>query len=275
MSKQSKELSHSQKELYKTCKRKWYYQYVEEKGIIEKSEALLLGEYVHSLIEQYLDVKYGVFGSCPLDTGFLTGLTLKDAPKELSQENIKLALTLATKGLLTLQKDYKEIVMFRGQPAIELKLTIEGFYTGIVDLIYIDKKGKTVLLDWKTTSWQGYTNHKVKTAQQLIGYAWLVEQYGVAIDRLAYGVLHKRDRSAQLMKVDHVRDYSVFLPETQTMRTNIRNSLGVQVGNTPGIRFLGNAESCFSYNTKCPFYDLCWSEDARRVEKITLVPNLL
>lgn len=273
--KDSSTLSYSQRSTYRSCQSKWYHEYVREEPTGKKGISLIFGEYTHVLLEKYMQEKYRVFATEILDQQFLldTASTLStfDAFKDLEVDDQTLAIQLAMRGLLTLKKDFAGAVFYKGEPAIELHLVQEGFYSGIIDLIYADKEDYNVLLDWKTTSWDGYTNHSVKTANQLIGYAYLAEYHSLFIERLAYGVLNKRDRYAKILKVPNTHDYISFKRDVRGVHREIA-TLNLSTSNTTFFR--KDAENCFAYNTKCPFYSQCWSEDKRKVSTITLVPNL-
>lgn len=274
-------LSHSQKQLFKQCKRKWYLKYEKELDDGVKSEALVFDSFVHTILEQYMKSQHSLLSRYIQFNVVLQPIidevydNLED--KEILGADAKyLALRLTTQALRILQKDFKEIFIFDGEPAIELQLTVDGFYTGIIDLIYIDKQDNLVLLDWKTSS-KPYTNHQVRQATQLKGYAWLLEQNEVSIDTLAYCVLNKRTQTAQLKKVENNRNYKSFVKDTKETRIDIGSVYlhpGFIRGRQPIKFFRKNEEVCFAYNTVCPFYDHCWSEDVRTIETIDLVPKL-
>lgn len=268
-------MSHSQKELYKSCKRKWYYKY--EQGIEDdkpKSEALMFGKYVHAVLEQYMREYYQIFRDSLIDENDLrrsASTALKSLDVELKGNMILLGFELALQGLSVLQKDYQIPYILNGEPAIEIAITVDEVYTGIIDLIYVDKKGQIVLLDWKTTSWgQGYTNHKVKQSKQLKGYAWLIKkQLGRHVNMVAYGVLDKKTQTAHIMKVKNTRDYKEFENELKRINSDVRLYRGGSENS-----FQCNEENCFAYHSECLFYPLCWSQDQRFVESIDLVPSL-
>lgn len=270
-------MSHSQKELYKLCKRKWYYQY--EQGIEEdksKSEALVFGSYVHAILEQYMREYYQFFSNSLINENDLrrsasTALSSLDDKKLLSGGMILLGFDLALQGLSVLQKDYQILYTLNGEPAIEIAITVDKVYTGIIDLIYVDKKGQIVLLDWKTTSWGGgYTNHRIKQSKQLKGYAWLVKKkLGRHVDIVSYGVLDKKIQTAHIMKVKNTRDYKEFESELKRINSDVRLYRGGSENS-----FQCNEENCFAYRSECLFYPLCWSQDQRFVETIDLVPSL-
>jgi len=262
-------LSYSQKQLYKQCKRKWYLRY--KRGIEDttKSDALIFGSYVHGILEKYMRKYHTNFASQSVNENDLRqtaseALLVLDG--KLSGNFIVLGFDLALEGLLRLKKDFKSIYVYDDKPAIELELTIEDTYTGIIDLVYIDKKGKIVLLDWKTSS-RAYTNHQIKTSSQLIGYAWLLENYGVVVDKLAYGVLHKKEYTASLLKVKHARNYRDLHNEIKKINTNIGYNVLLPVGKHFNF-FCKESSNCFAYKTMCQFYDQCWGEDIRDVEVV-------
>lgn len=265
-----KTLSYSQKQLYKQCKRKWYLRY--EKGIEDttKSEALVFGSYVHSILEKYMRKYYTSFASYYVSESDLRQVAseaLLELDDKLSGKLILLGFDLAFEGLKILRKDFKEIYIYDDKPVIEVELTIEDFYTGIIDLVYIDKRNKLVLLDWKTSS-RAYTNHQIKTSSQLIGYAWLLENYGVVVDTLAYGVLHKKESTAFILKVKHTREYRNFRGEINDINTYIGYNTLLPAGKQQLKFFRKEPSNCFTYKTMCQFYDQCWGEDSRDVERV-------
>lgn len=271
-------LSHSQKQLYKQCKRKWYLKYERELDEGIESEALVFGSFVHIILEQYMTGAYHIFRQHTIDKFEVKMLTDKvydnlEDKEMLNVDSKYLVRELTTQALRVLQADFKEIYIFNDKPAIELQLTVDGFYTGVIDLVYIDKQGKTVLLDWKTTS-RLYTKHQVKQHKQLKGYAWLLAQHNVTVDTLACGVIHKVAGIAKIMKVKNNQDYKDFVRDVKEVRLGVETVLRLHRGESFLECFPRNEEVCFAYNTRCSFYDQCWSEDTRIVETIDLIPKL-
>ena len=270
-------LSYTQKQVRKQCERKWYLQY--EKGIEDtkpKSEALVFGEFVHLILAQYMREYYQDFSSEQLDGWNLSSirveawhsLSSKEALSKIPSHVVEgEAHRLVLKALQVLQKDYQEIYLFDNKPAIEVELTIDNFYTGIIDLVYIDKRGKVILLDWKTTS-SLYTNHQVKQSEQLKGYAWLLAQHSVIVDRVAYGVLHKKNKTAKIMKVRNDQNYRGFVKGIKKVKLDNEHYLRLHRGKSILTSFPKNQDSCFAYRSECQFYDQCWGEDKREVEVI-------
>lgn len=267
-------LSYSQKQLYKQCKRKWYLGY--EKGIEDttKSEALIFGSFVHTILEQYMRLEYKLLAHRNVDN-VLLWTVIDKAYDELEDKEIldvdskDLAARLVTQALLGLKKDFKEIYIYDDKPAIELELTVDGVYTGIIDLVYIDKRGKIVLLDWKTSS-RTYTNHQIKTSSQLIGYAWLLENYGVTVDRIAYGVLHKRENTAAILKVRHTRKYRDFHRDINEINMYVGHNILLPAGKQQLKFFRKEPSNCYAYRSQCQFYNQCWGEDIRDVEIVEI-----
>lgn len=264
-------LSYSQKKVRSQCKRKWYLKYYQEIDEIDsKSEALLFGSYVHSILEKYLRKHYVNFAShCVSESSLrrVTSEALFELDSRLSSDLYFLGFDLAFEGLKALRKDFKKIYIFQDKPAIELELTVKDFYTGIIDLVYMDTKGKIVLLDWKTTSWL-YTNHQVKNSEQLVGYAWLLQQNNVTVDMIGYGVLHKKDVTAKLMKVRNTQNYRDFVKGVKQIKISDEHFLRLHRGKSTLSSFPRNEESCYMYRSQCLFYETCWGEDNREVEVV-------
>ncbi|MGL4792444.1 MAG: PD-(D/E)XK nuclease family protein [Aeromonas jandaei] len=66
-----------------------------------------------------------------------------------------------------------------------------GFYfQGYIDVLYVDKEGKTIVMDWKTST-EFKTDEKIeKAGEQLLLYKLMLEEvYGVKVDKICWNMM--------------------------------------------------------------------------------------
>jgi hypothetical protein len=230
-----KKVSHSEAESYLSCRRKHFYGYIKNGGLKANVSgvALTRGSFVHEILEAYYNVilaagdtnvlqkKARVRASATArayyDEKLLDGEYV-DEPKP-GQRSIEEALftwyfpneTVVSNGMTVQAVEYKV--------ALEMELDEDTIYQYpfVVDLIALDRDGKTVIIDHKFI-YDFYSGDDIDLLTQMPKYLGAFRAGEFPADYAAYNMIRNRSKKDAKLE-DAIR----FLP----VRPNIATVEGV------------------------------------------------
>lgn len=245
-------LSYSQISLFEKCPMKWYRQYILQEFEPE-SPVLKFGSIVHKTLETFL-------WGCKLD------LAIKDNEKDLPIEERAKLRNLVWLAIDTVQKEFKinlsslDNSQFKNN-GIEEELVYNNF-KGIIDLI-LSIENKVFILDWKTTS-QDYTDHQIRSSDQLICYSWLLDKiYHIIPDRVFYVTLNKKTETCKLYSTTiSEQEMNCWEHKVEIIKRLIEDKVNYK-----------NTSNCVMDWGKCFYYDQCWSNKKVNLPSTASVPR--
>lgn len=269
-------LSHSAKDVWKTCKYKWHLHYQKRYRSVRVSSALAFGSSFDLALNELLltkdllkatdvfwnsweewkhkplvDFYKSDFNPDLLSKSDLDEIQSEEADTDL-QDHLLNWYSLRAKGLrmlseydLNIMPSLAEIISIQGEFEIPIPNT-EHTVGGKLDLIA--KIGEdTYILDNKTTS-QPYAKNSCLTKEQTALYAKGMPEYN---SNVGFLTINKKDFRTQILlgKAPEELQESV-MQDFVSMATEIDNS----------TEFDKNKKGCYSFGSKCQFYSHCWGD---------------
>lgn len=269
-------LSHSAREMYTTCGRKYKFSHVDRLESQHESANLGFGKAVHRGCEVFLiHDATGEFIADPIqefhrvwnefcDTRIVEYSSRWDREK------------LSETGEILVQKfmdDWKQMGLMvvldaNGQPVLERKLRIElpddVIYTAVLDILAMTQDGKILVVDIKTPGVKGFDGFTTMS-EQLLGYQVVVdahaESLGVGrVDGRVFYNLYKvpvpktgRGEGPRVLPFDPVgranpADIADWINETVAIANDIRNG---RFPKRPGDSFNTPCGMCTEYYKAC------------------------
>lgn len=246
-------LSYTQISLFESCPRKWYLNYVMAHKEPD-SPVLQFGSSVHKVLESYI----------------WSGNFEKSLSRELGNLDPEFHTSLRTltqEAILTTQEHFKIKLVNQSMPEFKTngieETLIYNDFKGVIDLI-LRVNGKLFILDWKTSAFD-YTEHQIRTSDQLVCYSWLLNRvYDVLPEKVYYVVLNKRNESCKLYSTTVS---PAEIDEWEEKVEQIRQVMHSQI-------YYKNAKSCDPGWGLCPFYEMCWPQKAVTLPNSLSVPQL-
>jgi CRISPR/Cas system-associated exonuclease Cas4 (RecB family) len=234
------------------CPRKWYCKSVLKIKEPPAGPALLFGTAMHSVLENLLkgNIKLHQVG----DISFYS-MTGKQA-----EGNARIGELLTYNAMDTL--DRFNLAKENGLFSAEGQILLENF-NAIIDLIITDESGRTYVIDWKTTS-ESYTEHQIKTSEQLTAYAWVFhKRYGKLPDYVCYVTLDKTTLEVRLYRstrtLEDIKEFEDKVDEVLKEMEFVRRK---------------NPDSCEGKYGLCSFYNICWGKRTAEIEPSRQLPSL-
>lgn len=291
MSKKSVYVSHTSKETYLTCPRKYYLHYKEKIREITQSSALSYGKAVDEGLNVLLLRKddpdvvnkaknafydewnkildndmVGIrFSKSDLDESILSDEELLESKDDNAYRSW---LSLKNKGDLFIEAYYEQIIP-RIKRVIDIqkqvKITNEDgdVLTGFIDLVCEWEDGRIIVFDNKTTS-VTYKEDSVRTSEQLATYYEASLNMYDKVDACGYIVISKAIRKRKLpkVKIDVIIDN---IPDKLTMKTF--NDYDKVLEGIKSEKFEENRTGCTTKYGKCQFYEYCRSGSMEGLKK--------
>lgn len=185
-------LSHSARELFTTCGRKYRYSYVDRLETVELSANLGFGKAFHRGAEVYL---------INITTGEVVADPIAEFDREwdefCSNHIVDYSSRWDREGLREVGHRLLQIFMedwiargllvvldAQGQPVLERKLKIElpddVIYTAVIDVLAMTPEGLVLVIDLKTPA-QAAFHGFVELAEQLLGYQVVIDAHAEAL----------------------------------------------------------------------------------------------
>ena len=267
-------LSHSAKDVWKTCKYKWHLHYQKRYRSVRVSSALAFGSSFDLALNNLLETKDIILASevfynsweewkyKPLidfyksdyNPKLLSGIDEQEilSEDEDLKEHLENWYSLRAKGLrmlaeydLHIMPSLAEIISIQGEFEIPIPNT-EHTVGGKLDLIA--RIGEhTYILDNKTTS-QPYAKNSCLTKEQTALYARGMPEYD---SNVGFLTINKKDFRTQILlgKAPEELQESV-MQDFVSMATEIDST----------TEFDKNKKGCYSFGSKCQFYSHCWGD---------------
>lgn len=239
--KQKNSYWYSKIDSYRTCPRKYLLSYVRDiKEPSKPSGDLLFGSAIHIAMEAMLegDDYVSVF------EGYWNWV--REQPVEYGRFGWEYLLS---SGLTLLRKFHKRLL-----PRIKV-VGMEKRQFGKVDRykfegtpdIWGEFDGVPSVMDFKTTGYP-YDKDKIMVADQLVGYAHLLDKYPVK--QIIYFPLVKRTASIQT---------PLILPLTEDLKREIMDNTKDWIDKIQSDKlYPKNTGSCIRGPIKCGYFDICW-----------------
>jgi len=261
-------LSPSSISTYQACPRKFKYQKIDKLKIdTDQSEALVFGSLVHLFLETFISIPdwdnlktlnnelFSFYDKPEYIRGEITEL-VKRGLKELT----KLQISILPEKLVTYQTELETGQRGNGiyDPETGVRLYLK------IDLVAKDLEENTIIVDWKTTSWD-YDRHKIISSFQLDMYAYAYRLlYGKLPNKVVYITFNKKtmvveslEKKVEQRHIDEVRQ------KILQVKKAINNEIFYKNENNCTMRIRGEVK-------KCPFYNLCWAERQVKVNRFAL-----
>ncbi len=247
-----KRISYSQMSTFDECPRKWYCQWIQKKRQPSKP-IMRYGGDVHKLLETNVGPAPGGYNKATLKKALDMDFSYMGTELSAREADIHwrvVALNLVRKARLLLRSYHVEPEPFTdGMCGPERRVYVGQEIMGIVDLVAKSRDGKLWVVDYKTTS-ETFTEHDIRTSEQLTGYAWLVwKKYHIIPDYVAYLTLNRNTGVASLFRTHRPKER---LDAYGRKVKNISDLINRQVQ-------WQNPEACYGKYGLCHLYDECWS----------------
>jgi hypothetical protein len=273
------DVSNSSLTTYQTCQKKWQWSYVEKLKPRKKSGALTLGTIIHKAFDMYYK---------PTSTKDIVSYIDSAYKEELSkvgiedQEDIYLDSKTALGMFLNFPFDQMKFDEIQSEEEFRVEIAPGIFYIGKVDG-KVKRTGKWWIREIKTTSEpKNIFEKRAACSSQGTGYIFGIRQQdgvdiqGVIYDYMRKPKLYKRkdecmEEFGQRIYMDYcdAKKKKSYFDRYPTYRSpfNIKEWLEDAIRTTHQIEqsiqksdFPRNTNSCYSYNTECPFFKVCFAE---------------
>lgn len=248
-------LDHSALHVWRQCKRKFYWTYVQELAQA-RSDAMERGSFAHRLLYEYYRTKdvQGALasGSYERPPGMMPGeeqkyVELEQFTRELVRGYVKELVP----------QDHFEV------KALELPLAYHifgsNYYVGVLDQMIEVKSVGELVHEFKTSAQipEGWVT-KFQIDQQSTGYVFLGRKNGFNPKGAMLSLLRATKYP------DYVRDTVLtpdwlleeFEAELHYEMGKIEEALNESEGGYPAV-FTKSTDACYAYNQKCPFHKMC------------------
>jgi len=174
----------SEYESFLTCRKQWYYRWIENLEPKKPDKKLFIGTLFHKWLENYYNA------NCEkLSADFETTMWFNDQDKtDMEQTDIDEVLDLCKKMADYYDETYRDQDKQTKTLATELnfivKLDDSIYYTGTIDRVYERPDGKIRFMDHKTASSISQYEEKSKMDRQISRYWWALQQISAGIGKV-------------------------------------------------------------------------------------------
>jgi len=196
-------LSHSQISAWEWCRLKEHFQYIQKLKPDKPAQPLAFGIGFHEAVEYFLRSYY--INGDTRDLAVSNALSLFDYSYTFDQRGDDLAyyLPMGKRMLTSLFDDLqrRDIIPLRMEEYVSGYIDSNLEFVGKIDCVATLNQ-KRVIIDWKTAK-ERYSSEKVRTDNQLTGYAWLNEN---SYDELYYVIVTKSNAKVYWYKANRTEE---------------------------------------------------------------------
>lgn len=276
-------LSHSARQAYMSCARKYRYVHVDKLTTVEESSNLGFGSAVHKAVEVFLtrestgkDIGDPIVAFQESWDSFCANHVVSFSSRWTKEKMEETGRMLVLKFMQDWQERGLIVVLDQdGRPVLERKLRIElpnaVIYTAVVDILAMTPEGQVVVIDVKTPGTQPFEGFAL-LSEQLIGYQIVMDAHkdGLNIEQIdarAFYELYKtpvskRSEGPRVLPLETVprasqEQVNEWLMETLAIADDIRDK---RFPKRPGDAY---ASPC----RMCEFIRLCTHGDMTGIKK--------
>lgn len=225
---------------YQTCGWMFYLEYVlKQKPPFVRNEALDVGSVADNLMEQSIKV------------GIPAAFIAYDINKEEILKKYKYAEPFFDKIKIMVENAYNRLAglgFSNDLPHFFQKKIDLDWFVGYIDFYFVSKKGKVIVLDWKTSSYP-YKEHQIIQSDQLKTYCYFLTLEGINPTHYGYVVMDKKTLSATRHVVGFTKADFDYIEE---------KFKGIKYAIDSGV-FIKNESGCDNYyGNRCYHYATCW-----------------
>ena len=270
------EISNNSTSIYRSCPKKYYWNYIKGLRPYKKSSALTLGSIVHSAFDMY----YSGFSEMEVlryinDT---SDEEIAKAAPDVSEDLVvvkytALAMWLSYPKDLSIFEEIKPEVELRVPliPGVEVVLKVDGL---------IKQEGKHWIRELKTTGMSfSQFEKRCKSSPQCSLYTWAVRRHGIPAEGVIYDFIKKpllrknlKENKDQFGKriVDDMKDRPEFyFKRHYSYRSDeeldifekdlIHTAEDMKIRINSGAWYR-NTDACWNFNSACQYMPICFSK---------------
>ena len=277
------EISNNSTSIYRSCPKKYYWNYIKGLKPYKKSSALTLGSIVHSAFDMY----YNGFSDLEV-LKYINDTSNENIAKASPEEEESLVIVKYTALAMWLSYPKDLSVFEEIKPEVEMKVEL---FPGVEVLLKIDglvkQNGKYWIRELKTTgmSFSQFEN-RCKSSPQCSLYTWAVRKSGIPVEGVIYDFIKKpllrkrvNDTKDDFGKriVDDMKTRPEFYfkrhysyrsdEELELFQADITLTAKDMLERFKSNEWYRNPDACWNFNSACQYMPICF---AKKPDKLTM-----